>query len=168
MLDYNVKNILGVVLMKTVFSFLAGLVVAGVLGWFMMPGLMLKEYQSPLDTNQTIKTITKNAKALGWVVPSVSKLHKSIKKHGGFDLTPVYLVNLCNASHAFRILEDDKNKVIATMMPCTISVYEKADGKTYIGTMNAELLGKMFGGNIAQIFGVEVAQDQEKFIKFAK
>ena len=31
----------------------------------------------------------------------------------------------------------DENKVIATMMPCTISVYEKADGKTYIGTMNA-------------------------------
>jgi uncharacterized protein (DUF302 family) len=78
------------------------------------------------------------------------------------------LVNLCNASHAYNILKKDENKVIATMMPCTISVYEKADGNTYIGTMNAELLGKMFGGDIAQIFGVEVAQDQQKFIEFAK
>ena len=35
------------------------------------------------------------------------------------------------------------------MMPCTISVYEKSDGKTYIGSMNAGLLGRVFGGTVA-------------------
>lgn len=144
-----------------------GFALTAALAWTMMPSMMLKEYQSPYDINKTVETISANAKAEGWVVPSISKLHKSVKKHGGFDLTPVYLVNLCNASHAFNILKNDKNKVIATMMPCTISVYEKVDGKTYIGTMNAGLLGKMFGGDVAQIFGVEVAEDQHKFIKFA-
>ena len=154
--------------MKLILGFILGVLVAGVAGWFSMPSMMLKEYQSPYDINKTIATITANAKANKWVVPSIGKLHKSVKKHGGFDLTPVFLVNLCNASHAYNILKDDETKVIATMMPCTISVYEKADGKTYIGTMNAGLLGKMFGGKIAQIFGVEVAQDQQKFIKFAR
>jgi uncharacterized protein (DUF302 family) len=154
--------------MKFILGLIVGVIATAAAGWFSMPSMMLKEYQSPFDVNKTVQTIAKNAKANGWVVPGISKLHKSIKKHGGFDLTPVYLVNLCNATHAFNILKKDEHKVIATMMPCTISVYEKADGKTYIGTMNAGLLGKMFGGDIAQIFGVEVAEDQQKFIEFAK
>jgi uncharacterized protein (DUF302 family) len=153
--------------MKLILGFIFGILLTAVAGWFSMPSMMLKEYRSPYDINKTIETITTNAKANGWVVPGIGKLHKSVKKHGGFDLTPVFLINLCNASHAYNILKDDETKVIATMMPCTISVYEKADGKTYIGTMNAELLGKMFGGDIAQIFGVDVAEDQQKFIKFA-
>jgi uncharacterized protein (DUF302 family) len=49
-------------------------------------------------------------------------------------------------------------------MPCTISVYEKSDGKAYIGSMNAGLLGKMFGGTVAEIMGEKVADDQQAFI----
>ena len=154
--------------MKTLLGFILGLAATGTIGWFSMPSMMLVEYESPYDINKTIQTISDNAKANKWVVPGIGKLHKSIKKHGGYTLTPVYLVNLCNATHAYNILKKDENKLISVMMPCTISVYTKADGKTYIGTMNAGLLGKMFGGDIAQIFGVEVAEDQQKFINFAK
>jgi len=154
--------------MKTLLGFILGLAVTGTMGWFSMPSMMLVEYESPYDTNKTIQTISDNAKAHKWVVAGIGKLHKSVKKHGGYTLTPVYLVNLCNASHAYNILKKDKNKIISVMMPCTISVYEKSDGKTYIGTMNAGLLGKMFGGDVAQIFGIEVAEDQQKFIGFAK
>ena len=154
--------------MKVILSYILGLLTTAVIGWLSMPSMMLVEYQSPYDMNKTVQTISDNAKANKWVVASIGKLHKSIKKHGGYDLTPVYLLNLCNASHAYNILKKDENKIISTMMPCTISVYQKSDGKTYIGTMNAGLMGKMFGGDIAQIFGVEVAEDQQKFIDFAK
>jgi uncharacterized protein (DUF302 family) len=154
--------------MKVILGFILGLITTAVVGWFAMPSMMLVEYQSPYDINKTVQTISDNAKANNWVVASIGKLHKSIKKHGGYEMTPVYLVNLCNASHAYNILKKDENKIISTMMPCTISVYEKSDGKTYIGTMNAELMGKMFGGDVAQIFGIEVAEDQQKFIEFAK
>jgi uncharacterized protein (DUF302 family) len=51
-------------------------------------------------------------------------------------------------------------------MPCTISVYEKADGKMYIGTMNARLLGKIFRGIVATVMK-DVAADQQSFIEFA-
>ena len=154
--------------MKVILGFIFGLITTAVVGWFTMPSMMLVEYQSPYDINKTVQTISDNAKANKWVVAGIGKLHKSIKKHGGYEMTPVYLVNLCNASHAYNILKKDENKIISTMMPCTISVYEKSDGKTYIGTMNAGLMGKMFGGDVAQIFGVEVAEDQQKFIEFAK
>ena len=49
----------------------------------------------------------------------------------------------------------------------TIAVYEKSDGKTYVGTMNAGLLGKMFGGSVAEVMGV-VDVDQQSFIDFTE
>jgi len=147
-------------------GFAAGAIVVSVLGWLMMPGLMLKEYQSPFGVEETVKIISENAVSEGWVVAGVTPLEKSVKKHGGGDLPPVRLINLCQAHHAFKILNEDQNKIVSVMMPCTISVYQKADGKTYIGTMNAGLLGKMFGGTVSKVMGEEVAEQQQKFISF--
>jgi hypothetical protein len=48
-------------------------------------------------------------------------------------------------------------------MPCKISVYKKNDGKTYIGTMNAGLMGKMFGPLVGETMG-HVAEDQKLFL----
>ena len=48
-------------------------------------------------------------------------------------------------------------------MPCTITVYKKDDGGTAIGTMNAGLMGKLFG--IGEIMD-EVYADQQQFITF--
>ena len=70
------------------------------------------------------------------------------------------LLNLCQADHGCNILQEDKNKILSVMMPCTITVYEKSDGNTYVGTVNAGLLGKMFGGTIARIMGEQVSADQ--------
>ena len=75
------------------------------------------------------------------------------------------LVNLCQANHAYSILQEDENKKVSVFMPCTISVYKKADGKTYVGALNAGLLGKMFGGTVAEVMSV-VSLDQQGFIGF--
>jgi len=50
-------------------------------------------------------------------------------------------------------------------MPCKISIYKKQDGKVYIGTMNAGLMGKMFGPLVGEVMG-KVAQDQKLFLEF--
>jgi len=134
----------------------------------MMPGMMLEERQSPFSVDETVERISANAESQGWVVASVKNLDQSVRKHGGGDLPPVVLVNLCQANHAFRILENDEDKVVSVMMPCTISVYRKTDGKTYIGCMNAGLLGKMFGGTVAEVMGGAVATEQQSFIAFAR
>jgi len=157
--------------MKTtslIFGIIIGILLTAIIGWKMMPGMMLKEYQSPLSIEETVKKITENALAKGWVISDVKPLHKSVVKHGGGTLSPVMLINLCEAHHAFNILKDDANKIVSVMMPCTITVYEKSDGKAYIGTMNAGLLGKMFGGTVAEVMGSAVAADQQGFIAFVK
>jgi len=132
-----------------------------------MPGMILHENLSPYGIEETVNKIKENAISKGWVVPSVKPLHKSVLKHGGGELRPVMLVNICQSNHAYNILREDGNKVISVFMPCTISVYQKSDGKTYVGSMNAGLLGKMFGGTVAEVMS-EVAVQQQSFIEFAK
>ncbi len=70
----------------------AGMILVSVMGWLMMPGLMLKEYQSTFGFEETIEKIMQNAVAEGWVVSSVVPLNESVKKHGGGDLPPIRLV----------------------------------------------------------------------------
>lgn len=155
----NIKSLL--------IGFLAGMVVTGAAVWLMMPGLMLKEYPSPLGVEETVRHIEQKAVADGWVVSSILPLDKSVKKNGGGDLPPVHLVNICQANHAYEILKEEGNRVVSVMMPCTISVYRKDDGNTYVGALNAGLMGKMFGGTVARVMGGDVAAAQRSFISFA-
>jgi len=147
-------------------GFVLGIALLGAVGWSAMPTMMLKEALSPYGLQETVDKISENALQAGWVVAGVKPLHKSVKKHGGGDVLPVMLVNLCQAHHASSILSQDPDRVVSVMMPCTISVYQKQDGKTYIGYMNAGLLGQMFGGNVATVMGT-VAEQQQSFIAFA-
>ena len=149
-----------------IIGFILGIIVTGIIVWQIMPGMMLTERLSPYGVDETVAKITANAKAEDWVVSTIQPLHKAVKKHGGGDLLPVILINLCQANHAYNILKEDDNKVISVMMPCTISVYQKTDGQVYVGTMNAGLLGAMFGGTVAEVMGGTVAAQQHKFLAF--
>ncbi len=144
-----------------------GIALLGIVGWNSMPKMMLKETPSAYSVEETVQRISATAKEKGWVVASVKPLSKSIAKHGGGSLPPVMLVNLCQAHHAHKILSNDANKIVSVMMPCTISVYEKEDGKTYIGSMNAGLLGTMFGGEVAEVMSGPVSKEQKQFIASA-
>ena len=152
---------------NTLIGLVVGMILVAVTGWLMMPGLMLIEYESPHGLNETVEKIKTRAIAEGWIITGLKPLHKAVKKHIDKDIAPVILINMCQADHAYNILKEDENRVLSVMMPCTISVYEKTDGKTYIGAMNAGLLGKMFGGSIAEIMGDVVAKQQKMFIDAA-
>jgi uncharacterized protein (DUF302 family) len=147
-------------------GFVLGAALLSVVGWTTMPSMMLKEAVSPYGVEETVEKIKQNALDAGWVVAGVKPLHKSVKKHGGGDVLPVMLINLCEPHHASSILKVDADRVISVMMPCTISVYQKQDGKTYIGYMNAGMMGAMFGGNVAEVMGT-VSVQQQGFIAFA-
>lgn len=49
-------------------------------------------------------------------------------------------------------------------MPCKIAVYEKADGSVALGTMNAGLLGRLFGGVVAEVMAGPVAREQQSLV----
>lgn len=155
--------------MKSFMLVLFGILFGGVAVLFgaglLAPAMMLREQVSPLPLEETVKRITEAAEKKQWVVSSVSELEKSVKKHGGAEVLPVRLINLCQAHHASRILSDDQARIASVLMPCTISVYAKSDGKVYIGSMNAGLMAKLFGGTIGEVMGGAVAAEQQSFIE---
>jgi hypothetical protein len=75
------------------------------------------------------------------------------------------MVEACSTKYSKPILNDDKTRILSILMPCKITVYKKSDGKVYIGTMNAGLMGKMFGPMVGEIMG-KVAEDQKLFLAF--
>jgi len=150
-----------------VLGILVGVVGAGALLYTTASDVMLAEQVSPVSVEETVARIQKVAEADGWKVLAIRKLHESVKKHTGKDVRPVHLVDLCEPHHAGKILGDDDSRKVSVFMPCTISVYEKSDGKAYVGSTNAELLGMLFGGTVSEVMGGAVADSQAKFVEAA-
>ena len=130
-----------------------------------VPRLMLPEWRSAYAFEETVTRLTEAVKAGGWVVQSLVELEKSIEKNGGGIVRPVRLINICQAKHAARIMNDDTARRVSVLMPCTITVYEKSDGSIWIGAMNPGLIAPLFGGVVAAVMGGPVAREQAAFIR---
>lgn len=150
-------------LLTILVAFVIGALAAAFIGFTMLPGLMINETLSPLPFDETVEKIEANAKELGWKVPDKWKANfqANFKKVVGVDIGPSKVLKMCEPQAAVDILKHDKFKNLAVMMPCTIAIYEKSDGKTYISTMNMGMLGKMFGGEVAKAIDRVGPQMQE-------
>ncbi|HIJ21515.1 MAG TPA: DUF302 domain-containing protein [Gammaproteobacteria bacterium] len=128
--------------------------------------MMIDERVSPYSVEETIEKIRLNATEIGWVVPGVKNMNRSVKKHSGKEIgAPVRIVELCNADHASAILSDENGRYSALLMPCAVAVYQKEDGQTYVSNMKAGTVGTMMGGVVAKVMG-RVDQDQQKILRF--
>jgi uncharacterized protein (DUF302 family) len=78
---------------------------------------------------------------------------------------PVASLKICQPDYAEKVLKDDAARFLAVMMPCSIAVYEKKDGKTYVSSMNAALMGHLFGGTVAEVMAGPVASETADFVK---
>ena len=129
--------------------------------------VMVQEHRSPSSIDETVARLQKAAEKDGWKVLGVRKLHESIKQHAGIDVRPVHIVDLCHPAHAGKILAEDDARRVSVFMPCTIAVYEKTDGVTYVAATNASLLGRAFGGVVGEVMGGPVAEAQGRFVEAA-
>ncbi len=143
---------------------LAGLLLAVVVGIMAAPGMMIRETVSPLGVDDTVARLQDTIKAAGWSLQSIERLDEKLQEKGQTGIRPTRLINICRADYAGPILRDDHAHKASVLMPCTIAVYQKEDGRTYVATMNAGLMGRLFGGVIAEIMGGPVARDQDGFL----
>jgi len=156
------KNVISVP--SLVASVFFGIALTALAGWAAMPRMMLTVHQSRYsDVDQTCEELKAAIEAAGWSCPAIRDMNKSMAKHGVQHDRPVRIVELCQADYAHDILGG--NPEVSTLMPCAFGVYEGADGKVYISGMNTGLMGKMFGGKIAEVMGTEVSQDEEKILE---
>ena len=153
--------------MKVVVGFIGGIVFTGLMVFLLMGSLMFNEVESPYGVEETAARIQRNIQGLenkGWALSGLRDPSKAVASAGG-NVPPILLVEACSTDYSGPILGDDATRILSILMPCTITVYKKDNGKTYIGMMNAGLMGKMFGSTVARTMG-EVAKDQKIMVTF--
>jgi len=127
---------------------------------------MLIEVPSPLGFEETLERLEVNAKAAGWKVPQKWKVdfQRNLQKVTGTDIGPNQVLKMCEPQAAAKLLVKDEYKMLTAMMPCTIAVYVKSDGKTYISMMNLKAMGEMYGGDVLEMT-TELGPQMEEMLK---
>jgi uncharacterized protein (DUF302 family) len=154
---------------KTVTALTAGIVIGilltGITMASVMPKMMLHEKESPLDYAQTIQQLEQAVTNGGWILSSKVDMQKGIGKYGK-TIPKLTLLKICQPDYADQILNTDDAMYVSVMMPCSMAIYQKSNGKTYVSTMNTGLMGRMFGGVVAEVMGGPVATDEKQFTQF--
>lgn len=151
-------------MLKIVSGFIAGIVLFSLAAWQFGGGLMIREYPSPYGLEETAARIQHNIKAAGWSLSGVRSPSNTIRKLGA-TVPNTLLIEACKPDYSKPILRERQTRILSILMPCTITVYEGDDGRTYIGLMNTALMGQLFGSMVAAIMA-DVAADQKTFITF--
>lgn len=147
---------------KMIYGLLIGLVIgaaiAGFVFWKAMPSMMFEIEESKLPFDETVAEIEQAAIEAGWQVPKIYDIKSSLNKAGYAKFGNLKILSMCQPHHAYSILSDDANKMVSSMMPCRIGVYEDYDGRVLISRMNVGLMSKMFGGSIEKVMGAVGAE----------
>ncbi|MEN8172463.1 MAG: DUF302 domain-containing protein [Chloroflexota bacterium] len=146
-------------ILSGIVGFVLGMIFLGVVGFLAAPGLMILEDVSPLNYEDTISTILESAADSGWKVPKTYQLDAAVVE-GGYDVLPVSVMELCKPDHAGKVLNEDEGRIVSSLMPCRIAVYEISDGSVIISRMNSGLVSKVFGGTVAEVMAQASAENE--------
>lgn len=145
---------------------LGGLVVGaagtGALVWTLMPGQMLAVRESRLAFDETVRALERSIEKQGCVHSGTTDMNERLSRHGEQIARRVKIIKLCKPACASGILESDPH--MACMMPCSSAVWEDDAGAAFVSKVNAALMGRMFGGSIAEIMDTKVARDEEAIL----
>ena len=130
--------------------------------YFSAPSILFIERDSRLAYSETIAAIHESSKAEGWIIPKQYKLDVSLSK-AGYEVLPVSVIELCKPEHAYKILSKDEYRLVSSMMPCRVAVYQKADGTTVVSRMNTGLISRVFDKTVRDVMA-QATQETNKIL----
>lgn len=142
-----------ILIVTGIFGLITGIIFTMIMMWNMAPSMMLIEDESKYDFDKSIAVFEKAVIDNGWKIPVVHDLQKTMNKFGK-DVSKVTVFELCHPDHAYEILSRDAERVVSSLMPCRIAIYEKSNGKTYVSRMNTGLMGQMMNGVVPEVMGI--------------
>jgi uncharacterized protein (DUF302 family) len=143
-------------------GFASGLLLAVLAVWAFMPGLMIVTHPSSMGFDDTVSAIEESLRRQGWVSSGTLDMQASLARHGRSLGHRVKIVKLCQPDYAVDVLATDRH--VASLMPCSIAIWEDDGGRVFLSKMNTGLMGKLFGGNIARVMGQHVARDEKAIL----
>lgn len=124
---------------------------------------MFFENISRYGFDETVNRLSEIVAENGWKVIQILDLQETMRKNGK-EVLPVKVMELCKPDYAYRLLSDDALRLYANMMPCRISIHQKADGQTYVSRMNSAMLAVQMGGVVQEVMSGAFT-DAEDFIR---
>ena len=121
------------------------------------------EETSPFDFNNTVEKIVAEAERREWKVQIIHDLQHSLAKSGKI-VNPVKVIEICKPEYSGQMLELNDERIISVMMPCRISVYDKADGKTHIAFVNTSTMTTGMPVKIAKVMTL-IADESLEIVK---
>lgn len=118
------------------------------------------EKESLFGFNETVELLVSAATDREWNNPAIHDLQNSLAK-AGKSVRPVKVIEICKPAYSGVMLEKSDERIVSVMMPCRISVYEKADGKIYIATINSQMLAAAMPDHIRQTMGAAADEVEE-------
>lgn len=152
---------------KIIIGLGVGVVVAVAGCLLLVPKMMLKEHVSPLGFKDTVSAIEDAVAQGGWAVIDKTDMQKVLSK-ADKNIPPNILLKICEPHMVSTVMNDDQSMLASVIMPCTISVYEKKDGQTYVATVNTGLMGRVFRGTVSKVVAGAVTDDTKAFLAFLK
>jgi uncharacterized protein (DUF302 family) len=129
----------------------------------MLDNQLLLEKESLFGINETVEILITAATDRDWSNPATHDLQQSLAK-AGKSVRPVKVVEICKPEFSGAMLEKSDERIVSVMMPCRISVYEKADGKIYVATMNGRLFASGMPESIQSVM-VDAAEELEEIVR---
>jgi uncharacterized protein (DUF302 family) len=147
-------------IITAVAALFAGVVLTLGIMFLSAQSIMLKEDHSKYDFEKSVEVFTSYVEENGWKIPTVHDLKETMNKFGK-DVLQAKVFELCHPEHAYEILSRDKERVVMSMMPCRVAIYEKSDGKTYVSRMDTGLMGKMMKGVVPKVMKAASSESEE-------
>jgi len=149
--------------MKYMIGAIGAFILVGIIALTQAQNLMFNLTPSPFGVEETAARIQRNIQRLegrGWKLSGLRNPARAVAA-GGRNVPPVLLVEACSTKYSAPLLKAQTSRIFSILMPCTITIFKNDDGSTSIGTMNAGLMGKLFG--VGEVMD-QVYADQKEFL----
>lgn len=123
---------------------------------------MFLENESKYSFVETVEKLITEIEKNTWKVSVVHDLQETMKK-SGTEVLPIKVLAICHPKHSSKILLKDDERIVSSLMPCRVSVYEKSNGKTYISRMNTGVVAKSIGGVVEEVM-IASSNDVEEIV----
>jgi len=140
------------VVVGLIIGLVIGLLATGIAINLSGESILFQEIQSPYDYEKTVRimrdTITKMD---GWHIIKVFDYNKEVQAGGGKPIGNYTIIEFCNSKIAAVMLQADNRKKVGAMLPKRFAIYEKSDGKVYVGAGNGPVMLHLFKNETREI-----------------
>lgn len=121
-----------------------------------MPQMFL-ENVGGTDVDKAVAAFEAEVKAAGWSILHVHDMAKILASKG-HDLRPVRIFEVCSGKYSAKILTNDADRYVSSLVPCRVAIYEKANGEVVISRMNAPALSAMLTPSVAAVVNASAGE----------